>query len=837
MLASPAAAQDNAASFQFGHFEEGNRNLYGVTSKFKPIESDSLQSSAWFDVTDSLKGLVNFRQDTWSGATPIATAPREWRGNRSRAPDGVSGASPYLVSNSNLFLDAKTLQPLKTDGFGNLTGGVDNQLVHTLSGASRETRKQVDFNFRREWEDMSVDVGGGTSIENDYVSRFAAIGGRWDFNQKLTTLNLGLSYTGDSTNATLDHDATPYIYNACGNATCNFVSSTSHIDDLGAGKKVLRGDRDDWAGVVGLTQILNRNAQVNTNLGYTRSHGYLSSPYRVVEVAFIDPNQQFLSPSPNALYINTNSMLDKRPDKRNQWLWNLRYAQYIDATNAGLHLNYAYFRDDWGIQAHTLEVEWAQPFDNGWLVTPMVRYYTQTAASFYTPYLVTNQAQRTDQNGPFDASKLPTYYSSDYRLSGYGALGAGLTVSKQFSKGVTLNVGYEYYRHAGNLKLGGGGEGSYSDFSSYLVNASLTFAFDADGKASLGAEGHEGHTGHDAPGDAHTHSGALAPAGIMFGHVLPNAGDFMAGYRYMNSRQAGTMLHGASKVDLAQVKADGCDGGRCLISPTVMNMNMNMLELMYAPTDWLTLMLMPQYVDMNMSMQGLLGAAEEAALPPDTRALYDHHTLHDHTSGGIGDTGIYALFKLFEQPGRELHAALGITAPTGAVDVKLRDTHQVDAGFDHYGMQLGSGTWDLNPSITYTQVANGWFWGGQLIATLRLQDHNRSGYALGNMVQSSVWAGTQFADGWSASLRGVYTQQAAIRGQFNDTFRQLATVDYPSNYGGRYWDLGVGTNYRLGGSFAGNQLGVEWLQPLRDDVNGYQLKRKGALYATWQYMF
>ena len=29
-------------------------------------------------------------------------------------------------------------------------------------------------------------------------------------------------------------------------------------------------------------------------------------------------------------------------------------------------------------------------------------------------------------------------------------------------------------------------------------------------------------------------------------------------------------------------------------------------------------------------------------MPPDARALYQHHTLHDQTSGGVGDTGLYA---------------------------------------------------------------------------------------------------------------------------------------------------------------------------------------------------
>lgn len=85
-----------------------------MNSRFKPIESDSLQQSVWFSLDDRFKGQINYRQDTWSGATPIATAPREWRGNRSAAPDGVSGASPYLVPGSDLFLDAKTRQPLRS---------------------------------------------------------------------------------------------------------------------------------------------------------------------------------------------------------------------------------------------------------------------------------------------------------------------------------------------------------------------------------------------------------------------------------------------------------------------------------------------------------------------------------------------------------------------------------------------------------------------------------------------------------------------------------------------------------------------------------------------------
>ena len=175
------------------------------------------------------RASFNFRQDTWSGATPIATAPREWRGNRSRAADGVSGASPYVVNSGPLFLDKRTRNPLRTDGFGNLVGGEDTQLVHTIAGASRETRRQVDFDLRREWNEAALTINGGVSSEPDYLSRFVGVGGQWDLDQKLTTINAGLNYTWSDISATLDHDAVPYIYNACGTPSCNFVSSTGSI--------------------------------------------------------------------------------------------------------------------------------------------------------------------------------------------------------------------------------------------------------------------------------------------------------------------------------------------------------------------------------------------------------------------------------------------------------------------------------------------------------------------------------------------------------------------------------------------------------------------------------
>ncbi|TAL51423.1 MAG: hypothetical protein EPN89_03530, partial [Methylovulum sp.] len=208
------------------------------------------------------------------------------------------------------------------------------------------------------------------------------------------------------------------------------------------------------------------------------------------------------------------------------------------------------------------------------------------------------------------------------------------------------------------------------------------------------------------------------------------------------------------------------------------------------------------------------------------------------------------LVKLFNAPMHHVHLGLGLSAPTGDVDIKLRRNHQQDEGFIHYGMQLGSGTWDFKPSLTYTGKFDDWSWGAQVSGTKRLEDNNETGFALGDVFQSTAWGGYNLTHWLSASIRGLYTEQGAISGRFNPTpgvvdgklvknvNPQSGPMDYPGSYGGRYWDIGFGINAVVpSGELAGNSLGVEWLQPVETDVNGYQLDREGALSATWSVAF
>jgi hypothetical protein len=84
-----------------------------------------------------------------------------------------------------------------------------------------------------------------------------------------------LRFSDGDTQALLDHDAVPYI------DTRGF---DGQIEIDASGNRTLDGDRQDYGVQLGATQILSRNALVESSVAYGRNRGYLENPYKVVEV-------------------------------------------------------------------------------------------------------------------------------------------------------------------------------------------------------------------------------------------------------------------------------------------------------------------------------------------------------------------------------------------------------------------------------------------------------------------------------------------------------------------------------------------------------------------------
>ncbi len=807
-----AEAESNV---QYGYYrEQGER-----------MRADVYHTDFIVPFADRLEFTFSADLDTYSGATPLYSTP-------DAAPDIVSAASaefeaawhlasPLLFSSESALIENEIgFDIIRREGFnyfvdpfiGNFNikpefkkeakvGTIDrilnfplDSLVKTqqvMAEQPKESRTMPVLGTNLYLGPVTLGLSGGFSIEPDFNSTFGSGNISWELNNKLTTLSAGYALTSNEITRSGSHGAGHHS------------GFSDVLDENSTFNKF----------TLGISQILSKNTLLQLSAGYTAQRGYLTNPYKFVYIrGEVTPEEYYnlleetqLDDGDWAKYtdlevVGVDIFREVRPESRDQWFIATQLNQYIPALDASIHLNYRYYKDSWDIKSHTFEFNWYQTLPLGITVTPHVRYYSQSQADFFAPY--------------FLAPRADGHYSSDYRLSGYGKISSGLSISKQVAKGVRLDAGFEYYIHKGSLKLGGDGLGDYADITSFLLNASLNVNLSSLGRSLTRHKNH----------DLHAHHGSHPPAAVMAGHMLGKAGDMMVGYQYMYGRRAGDTVHGINVETDQSIINNACTGKLCSSKAKEMIMHMHMFNFMYAPTDWLNLMLMPQIISMEMDMGVLPGGDPDEA--------------HEgaHISEGLGDTLMMALIKVFDMPHHHVHLGVGISAPTGDTDATLSGLKETD--LQGYGMQLGSGTWDLKPSLTYIGQADDWSWGAQASGVMRLQHRNKRGYALGDEIQGTVWGGYKFLSWFSGSIRGIYTAQGAIRGKYNGESLLSAPTDFPENYGGQFWDIGLGVNFLVpDGEFAGHSLSVEWLQPIIHDYKGYQLERDGTLSIQWGYAF
>ncbi|CAH9017704.1 DUF3570 domain-containing protein [Candidatus Nitrosacidococcus sp. I8] len=820
-------------SFQYNHFSEGDNTPSQFRMKKNSIHIDSIHGSAQVDLSDRLTFIAQFIQDTWSGATQITTAPAavtRWN------PNAESGASGFLnIKGGIVNFDTQTGQGEATipNTFDQLMTG---EVINVMAEASPETRKQGDFALSYRWnDDITYNLGGGDSDERDFHSQYARFGQTWDFNRKHTTFNWGVSYTHNSITA----DRFPFRLTSVPVNPQTLTNPDFPDWSVYANKK-----RNDFSINLGVSQILDKNSFFNADFVFLRNDGYNSDPYK--EALFLVPLT-----TPGTAW--TYSRYDNRPDLRDQFTWKFGYTRFFEKPKAALKLNYSFFHDSWNISANTFAASWAQPLGRGWTLTPNVRYYSQNAADFYSPYFIGSQTPISLQDALNNQAALPTpqYFSSDYRLSGYGVISGGLSLSKQFMEGVTLAGSFNYYRLQGDLKLGGGGVGNFADISYYSTNASINMDLGALARpGGILSNRHHHSSNHSG------HGGHNIPAAVMYAHMLDQPGQLMVGMRYSHHGwkppSGGDMLHGTQPVGLTDIMNNGCgpNGATCSMVPMHMDMSMEMIEFMYAPTSWVTLMLMPSFMDMQMPMKNIPGAPQ--VLPGQSSMIMPSGVLREAT-GGIGDTQFLSLWRLYDSPHQmvpkaqhHIHLTTGLSAPTGHSGLTLNDQETdtsspyfAKALFYEYDMQLGSGTWDFLPSLTYTANLDRWSWGSQLDGVVH-NGRNASGYALGDRFEAMTWGSYDIFNWLSFSMRGMYTMQGEVQGRFKEKLQTIGAMPdrYTYNYGGQYWDVGFGLNAAIQeGTLRGNHLSLEWLQPVYQNVNGYQLAKSGSLFATWGFDF
>ncbi len=326
-----------------------------------------------------------------------------------------------------------------------------------------------------------------------------------------------------------------------------------------------------------------------------------------------------------------------------------------------------------------------------------------------------------------------------------------------------------------------------------------------------------------------------APLGVMGDH-MHKKNEWMVSYRFMRMDMAGNR-DGTDSLSPDEIVTStpnrffGTPGQppTLRVVPTEMTMDMHMFGVMYAPTDWLTIMAMANYLDKEMDHITFQGGTGTNRLGTFTT-----------NSKGWGDTKVSGLFRLYQDKMHHIHLNAGLSLPTGSIDetdTVLAPNNTTPNLRLPYAMQLGTGTFDLHPGITYNGRAKQWTWGAQYSAEIRLEDENNEGYSWGNKHLITSWGAYGWSDSFSTSLRFSASTQDSIDGIDPNIVAPVQTAD-PDNFGGDIIDIGLGANYSFtSGMLKGNRLAVEATLPVYRDLNGPQMETDFILIAGWQYAF
>lgn len=253
---------------------------------------------------------------------------------------------------------------------------IDLKANSSASHADTRVYPSANWTMENEQKGSSIGAGGSISKEFDYLS----FGGNINFSRK--TKNRSGEFSGKFFT---------YLDN---------LKLVTPIE-LRSGGYIPREDdyptasRNTFGTSLSYSQIINQRLQIAFLLDMVYQDGYLGLPFHRV-------------------YFSDNSVhIENLPGKRLKIPIGFR-ANYFVGDHLILRGFYRYYHDDWGLNAHTFNIETAVKITAFVSVTPFYRYYTQTAIDYFAPY------------GKHVASD--TYYSSNYDLSTFNShfFGAGI---------------------------------------------------------------------------------------------------------------------------------------------------------------------------------------------------------------------------------------------------------------------------------------------------------------------------------------------------------------------------------------------------------------------------
>ncbi len=301
------------------------------------------------------------------------------------------------------------------------------------SGASKysEDRTEVSAGIDYLRGNSIMSLSYTNSDENDYEGNTATLGISMDMFGNMTTVTLGYSYGWDTVKNNTD---------------------ATFSEDI---------DRQHYR--VGLSQVLTKDMVMELNFETITDEGFLNNPYR--SVRYIDPGSA----------VGYSYQSEVYPRTRTSNAVAIRSIYYLP-WRASTSAEYRFFNDTWDITAHNVKLAYVHPLAGGWLLEGRYRYYTQSAASFYSDLFPFMDAQN--------------FLARDKELSKFETNTVGVTVSydfiengKKYVDRGSINLSYDHilfdYDNFRDLRNSGSAAGTEPlyDFTSDVIQVFLSIWF------------------------------------------------------------------------------------------------------------------------------------------------------------------------------------------------------------------------------------------------------------------------------------------------------------------------------------------------------------------------
>jgi hypothetical protein len=279
----------------------------------------------------------------------------------------------------------------------------------------------ADINVSNEYDYTSIGFGGGiTKLYNEKNTEFSLKGNVYlDQWRPIypTELHEFSTYGVNFQNEGYFRGIT--VYNQNGQVSSGYLPDSFNPWDS--------VNRNSYSLSFSFSQIITNKMQFSLFFDIVKQEGLLSTPYH--RIYFADKENFYIG---NLVNASGQSNIANYENNSNTGIYRLaddseRLPGSRIKLPVGLRLNYyanefikirtyyRYYVDDWGIQAHTANIELPIKINDKFTVYPMYRYYIQTASKYFAPFEKHLSTER--------------YYTSDYDLSKFN--------SNQYGFGIT----------------------------------------------------------------------------------------------------------------------------------------------------------------------------------------------------------------------------------------------------------------------------------------------------------------------------------------------------------------------------------------------------------------